>query len=160
MGNLIEILYSYVNSWFFLGCVSLISLSLKFIFLMFVILRGLKTEKTERSWSLLLLIFIGAMMTDATWIIYSLKNTILPTIDRQFVMFAIRITWAFYILLYHSLGLFIETLTNKEHRVSNFQKILLSFSTAYACIFLYLAFFRFNSIALENENMNYILLNL
>ncbi len=134
-----------------MSCVSVISLSLKFIFLMFVILRGLKTKKTELSWVYLLLIFMGAMMTDITWIVHSLQNSFLPTIDRRFLIFLMRISWAFYILLYHSLGLFIETLTKAENKISRIQKVLLTISTSFVCYFFYLVIFQFNIISPEER---------
>lgn len=151
MGNLIEIVYSYVNSWLFMSCVSVISLGLKGIFLIFVIIRGLKNDKSERSWIYLLLIFTGAMMTDITWIVHTLQNTVLPNIDRRFLIFLMRLSWAFYILLYHSLGLFIETLTQAEYKVPRLQKGLLVISTSFVSYFFYLVIFQFNMIAPEER---------
>lgn len=151
MGNLIEILYSYANTWLFMSCVSVISLCLKGIFLTFVIIRGLKNEKSERSWSYLLLIFTGAMMTDITWIVHTLQNTYLPNIDRHFLILLMRLSWAFYILLYHSLGLFIENLTKAEYKLPRLQKVLLTISASFVSYFFYLAIFRFNIINPEER---------
>lgn len=153
MQNFIQTLYSYVNSYIFISSVSVISLCLKSLFLTFVVIRGLKTQKTERSWIFLLLILTGAMMSDIAWIIHSLKNTVVPDLDYRYLIFLVRISWAFYILLYHSLGLFVETLTQQEYKISKFQKVLLFISTTLVGCLLYLAIFNFNSVsALDRES--------
>jgi transcriptional regulator with PAS, ATPase and Fis domain len=111
-----------------------------------------RTEKQtqfKKAWILLILILLGSILEDFSWIIklshqYILPyQSIIPNIDYRFVVLSLRIAWAFAIVQYQSLSLLIENLIpTKSKTLSIINQIFIVISSIYCSVFLYLIVFK------------------
>lgn len=142
----LEIFAKIISSLPFILTVECISFTLKACLLVFVILHGLRSPKVQRSWFYLIFVLIGAMFDSTSWIALSLNKVLWPTLKAKYVIFVIRIAWAWTVIQYQSLSLFIESLIEKHHTIRWYQKIFIGISSLLSLSLLYVAFFEFNNV--------------
>ena len=71
----------------------------------------------------MVLVLIGSMAGELAWVIKLFRLFFAPIIPYGLIIFFVRIAWAFLILQYQALGLFLESLTEKKHSIKLVQKI-------------------------------------
>src|SRR3989338_722742 len=107
----------------FLLLVETIALLIKsFIIAKLFLHRTEKHTPFQRAWLLLILILIGSILEDLTWVVKLLQMSNLLNIDYRFFVFMIRLAWIFDIIQYQSLALLIENLVpahNKKLSLAN-----------------------------------------
>lgn len=133
--------FEFFNISKVLLCIESIALLIKFYILFFVGLKALRLSKVTSSFLFLLLSLLGSVVTDITWVIKLIREIYFPTIDYRILLFFIRFAWAFSLVQYQSLSLFIESLSEKKFKMSIFQKILFSLNSICICYFLYTMIF-------------------
>ncbi|MDR3550269.1 MAG: sigma 54-interacting transcriptional regulator [Candidatus Babeliales bacterium] len=141
MIDLFEIIIFTISSSLFLLIAIVLSFSVKTYFLRILIPQGLKAKKIRKPWLFLLGILVGSMFGDAAWMVKLVRELWIPSINYNFVTFMIRVAWAFLIIQYQALSLFIESLTEKKFTIRTSQKLLLCIGSCISLFFFYLAFF-------------------
>lgn len=140
-------LYYTIGSQPVLFIIESLSFILKFGFLVVAIGNGMRSPKAQRPWFFLLLVLIGSMFSNFAWVASLFRKIFIPDSDYRFVIFLVRIGWAFAIVLYQSLALFVESLTEQEYKINKwYQKIIITISSFLCAAFVYLAFFKFNVV--------------
>ncbi len=134
-------LYTFIESPYFLLAVIFISFSVKAYYFSILIPQGLRSPTIHKPWIFLLGVLAGSIVCDSAWIIKIVREIFFPYTPYTFVIFFIRLAWAFLILQYQSLGLFIESLSEKNFSLKTIHKILLFPSSLFCLYFLYMAFF-------------------
>lgn len=142
--NIFNTINSIISSYLFLFVAETLSLFLKGYFLFFVLRHGLRSPKIQRPWVFLIVILISAMFADFAWIVSLGHKLFFPTMDYRPVLFVIRVAWFFAIALYQFLALFIESLIEKNNKISWYQKIYLCISSALCAFFFYISIFKYN----------------
>lgn len=141
MINFFELLYHTIASAQFLLAAVIISFSVKTYFLSILIPQGLRSIKIQLPWLYLLGILAGSMFGDIAWVIKLVREIWMPETGYSVITFFIRIAWAFLILQYQSLSLFIESLAEKNFKLNWWHKMLLFVGSSIAIYFFYLSFF-------------------
>ncbi|MGB8467613.1 MAG: sigma 54-interacting transcriptional regulator [Candidatus Babeliales bacterium] len=134
-----------LSSFPFLLTVEIIALTLKCILLAALTIHGLRASKLQRPWFFLLLVLLGAMMSDAGWIA-SLTHKIFIGVDYKPVLLVLRLAWAWCVIEYQALSLFIESLIEKKHTVRWYQYIFIIISVGLSLFHIYAAIFHYNDI--------------
>lgn len=144
-------LESLFSSQFFLLAIELCSFFLKIAFLVLIIIQAIKTKKIQKTWFYVVLIIIGALFSDASWIIYALRKIgILADTLHQSLMIIIRLAWCWSIIEFQSLSLFLESLVEKNNNVSNRQKIFSIISLTVSIFHIYFAVFEHTNLQRNN----------
>lgn len=128
MLELINSVYSILQSPQFLITTILVSFTTKVYFLTYLVPLGFLLPKIQKSWIFAIGILIGSMFGDIAWFVKLIHEIFFPTAPYAPVTFCIRIAWAFLILQYQSLSLFIESLTEKNYTLNRFNKLSLMIS--------------------------------
>ena len=136
-----EIFYNTFASAYFLLAAIIISFSVKSYFLSILIPQGLRSPKIEKPWFFLLGILAGSMFGDVAWMVKLLREIWFHSWNYVVVTFFIRIAWAFLIIQYQSLALFIESLTEKNFKLGLVHKLLLLISGSFTLYFFWTALF-------------------
>lgn len=141
MMTMLALLYTAIASSEFLLFVTSFSCVVKLYFLGILIPRGLRSSRILTPWILLLCVLIGSLIGDVSWF-FKLAREIwhVPT-DYTTVTFVIRIGWAFMIMQFQALALFIESLPESTFTLKRRHFVSLAISGSLVCFFLYLAFF-------------------
>lgn len=125
---------------FVLACTS-IAFSLKAYLLVTLIARSQFITTAKRSWFLLLMVLIGSMVVDSAWMLKLVQCIFFPAGDYfQMRIFWLRISWAFAVIQYQSLALFVENLVSENNKLNLRQKIFLGISACFFIFFIGLAF--------------------
>ncbi|HZW60970.1 MAG TPA: sigma 54-interacting transcriptional regulator [Candidatus Babeliales bacterium] len=101
---------------------------------------GLRSSTTHKPWLFLLGVLIGSMFGDFAWIIKLLHEVNIVSYSYSVFVFFARISWAFLIIQYQSLALFIESLTHKNFILGPIHKALCLISIIFASFFFFEAF--------------------
>lgn len=143
----------------FLISVETLSLLIKsYIIVKLLLNRTEKNTQFQRAWFLLILILVGSIIEDTTWLIKLLQLSIFPNLDYRIILFTIRIAWMFTIIQYQSLALLVESLIpTKTKRLSFVNKLFMFFSVTYCLIFIWLLVFK--TINLERPIIEFKILN-
>lgn len=142
--NFLSYLESILGNYPLLFGVTCISFLLKVSILTALARKTITLSSVKRPWFFLLLVLISASITDSAWIIKLIELFIIPSIDYRIVLFWIRIAWAFFVIQYQSMGLFIESLVTKRYSLSLHQKIFCFISCIFVIYFIGTAIFNFN----------------
>jgi transcriptional regulator with PAS, ATPase and Fis domain len=145
MFNLLFSLFTFINSYSVLLATVSVALVFKACLLIITLLHGLRAQKLQRPWFFLLPVLTGAMFSDAAWIFFNSHRLFWTESDSSLVLFFIRLAWAMTIVQYQSLGLFIESLINKNYKIHFYQKGLMLISSFLVFSFLFIAIFNFNN---------------
>ncbi len=125
-----------------------VALLIKGYLLGFLLHKGLRSISIPSPWFLLLGVIIGSMAGDACWILKIIRPILFPKANYGALVFFIRIAWAFLIIQFQSLALFIESLTQRKLKLGLLQKQFLFFSSCFFFYFLYISIFE-NSLTNE-----------
>ncbi|MFA6065851.1 MAG: sigma 54-interacting transcriptional regulator [Candidatus Babeliaceae bacterium] len=105
---------------------------------------GRKTTSHKKLLYYLILVLIGECLCDIAWILHITKYYYVPLIPFELDICIIRISWAFCIIEYFALSLFIKTITKCERQLNFIDRILLIINIIGAGYYLYLALFNYN----------------
>lgn len=100
---------------------------------------GFQNLTIKRPWLFLLGTLLGTAMGDFGWIIKLLRETGILHISYPTLVFFMRISWAFLILQYQSLSLFLESLIVKRFIFNPRHKLLCTISAALSVYFIFIA---------------------
>jgi len=140
-------MFTFLNSPQFLFLTILVFLLLKLILLVRLVPQALRSPAIQRSFLFLIFVVAGSMIGEIAWEIKLSRLLFTPLIPYTFVLFSVRIAWAFLIPQYQALGLFLDSLTEKKYSLKFYQKILLPITSLISIAFMYLAFFDTDGIA-------------
>lgn len=121
--------------------VEIVAFSTKSFLLIFLGLKGFRSSKISKPLLLLFGALIGSIFADLTWIVKLIREIFLPSLDYRILLFLIRLAWAFSLIQYQSLSIFIESLSEKNHRMKIGQKMLLVFNGVCITYFIYIMIF-------------------
>lgn len=119
----------------------LLSFGVKTYLLHLLIPQGLRTTPLNLPWLFLLGALIGSMFGDLAWIVKLTRQLAFPEMPYEVYIFFVRLSWAFLIVQYQSLSLFIESLAAKKFKFSFYHTLFSTISCLLSCYFLFLAFF-------------------
>jgi len=134
-------IHGLIGSPVFILAAILISFTVKTYLLRLLIPQGLRTAPLNKPWLFLLGALIGSMFGDLAWIVKLIRQLAFNDIPYTTYIFFVRLSWAFLILQYQSLALFIESLSAKKFTFSTYHKIVSTMSCLLSFYFLTLAFF-------------------
>lgn len=98
----------------------------------------------QLSYFLFLLILIGTMISDVSWIFLLFRRLFFPMLSYNTGNFLLRIAWAFASVYHQALALFIVSLINSKYIYSWLQKIFIFISSLFVIFFVGLALFNYN----------------
>lgn len=81
------------------------------------------SHSNRKPWYLLLMILGCATIIDFSWIIELIRALFIPQMPYQVKLFIIRFAWAFMAILYQSISIFIEDLTEQKNEFNRRQKL-------------------------------------
>lgn len=134
----------FFQSSFLLFVVELIAFFVKFYILFFLGMQAIRTSKITKPLLLLCGVLIGGMFADFTWVIKLFREIFFQKMDYRIVILFIRLSWAFSLVQFQSLSVFIESLVEKQYKLKSYQKLLLFINSVIVLYFLYLGIFKFN----------------
>lgn len=120
------------------------SLFIKLYIFVSLLVYSLKTKKSHWLVKLLLLVLIGATLSNVTWILRIIKNNFIFSIDARLYIFTMRLAWAFAVVQYQSFSLFVENTAEPKPRIKISHIPFLLVSGCLIIAFLYFAVFNFN----------------
>lgn len=150
MINFIEYISWFLHNPYVLFTVEIFSYLIKICLAGFLCVKAFKSVKIPSPLSFLLCILICSSVVDLVWIIKLFRKLIFPALDYRIALLFIRLGWAFNLILFQAIGLFIESLAEKKYKIKFHQKILLTLNSVFVAVFLYFAFFQFSVI--ENRS--------
>lgn len=95
-------------------------------------------------WLFLILVLIGSMISDVTWIFCLVRKLWIPTINYRIYLIFVRIAWAFNALQNQSIALFLEKLVDQSPSINLRQKICIFVSFIFFCFSMILVITHFN----------------
>ncbi len=101
-----------------------------------LVYRGTKNSDNFQKLFFLGLALIGSFFTDFTWVQSYVRILFFPSLSICINNFIIRIAWALCFMQYQSLGIFIESLAEKNYSLPWYQKLLLFFNGSYIGYFI------------------------
>lgn len=131
------------SNWFMLSIIST-AFIFKTIILGQLIIQGLKNPTRQRAWLYLICAVLGALIDDTAWIIKLMRLLFWPELDYRFLVCLLRIAWAFCMIQYQSIALFIENLLEQKSHLHRHQKIFIGISSCFVFFFVGIACIYFN----------------
>jgi len=116
----------FLNSPIFLFLVEATGVIVKSFIFFCTLKQFLVTKNKQYILFLLSIIIFGSIITDASWILYILKNHLNIHIPFNLTIFTIRLAWIFCIIQYQGLSVLIESLSKKAKDLYFHQKLFLS----------------------------------
>src|SRR5580704_1645650 len=98
MVDFISFINSTLGNLNFLLVAETISLFIKIYISMSLVIHGLKSGKFNKQLQLLLVILIGAMLSNVSWIFKVIRTNFIPELDVRFYIFLIRLAWVFSVI--------------------------------------------------------------
>ena len=142
--SLINIINATLGSFIFIFCAEISSLLMKSYIFLSLLVNSLKTKRAPWLVKILLLVIVGAMLSNVAWVLRILKNNFFPNMDVRFYIFIIRLAWAFTVIQYQSFGLFLENIAEPKPKIKSSHIPFLMVSGCLVLVFLYFAIFNFN----------------
>ncbi len=134
---------------------------LKIIILVTLFKKGFGKQKTSPQLIFLSLILISSILMNSAWIFKLTRTLWFPSFDFRLYLFWLRIAWAFFIVQYQALALFIESLVEKKYTFKLHQKIFFLISSALFSFFVGLAIFDFNCFgSMDRMPIEFSMMNL
>ncbi|MDR3646139.1 MAG: sigma 54-interacting transcriptional regulator [Candidatus Babeliales bacterium] len=142
INSILDILNIIFSNYYFLFSIVLLAFTIKWYLLYTLIKSGL-SQKIQRPWPwiCLILVLVGSIIEDVYWIVKILQIISDTFLEPQIKMFFAHFSWAFFIIQYQSLSLFIESLTEKNFKLLLRQKLFLLISLIFSGSFFYFAFY-------------------
>jgi transcriptional regulator with PAS, ATPase and Fis domain len=135
-------LYLILQTPGFILTTIVISLLVKIYLLHLLVRHVIGNVSLNKTWLFLFGTLIGSIYGDLTWILKLTRQ--LGIFDMPYTAYIsfVRVSWAFLILQYQSLGLFIESLATKQFRLNLRHITLSTISCFLSCYFLLIALFQ------------------
>src|SRR5579872_1267982 len=108
--NIFGTLNTLLESEPFLLSVFICALTLKLFILSHLVIKRSYISSARLSYLFLIGILVSSIVQDGDWIFTLTKKLFFDDIDLRFFMFWRRMSWAFTVLLYQFLALFLESL--------------------------------------------------
>ncbi len=140
----IHLINASLGSFVFIFCAEIASLLMKSYIFLSLLVNSLKTKRAPWLVKILLLVIVGAMLSNVAWVLRILKNNFFPNIDIRLYIFIVRMAWAFAVIQYQSFGLFLENIVEPKPKIKPSHIPFLITSTFLVLVFLYFAIFNFN----------------
>lgn len=134
-------IFGFFNTPLFLFSTIIVSIGLKSFILGILIPQTFRSPNTQRSCLLLIMVLAGSMLGELSWGIKLIRFLFLPSIPYPVTVFCIRVAWAFLIIKYQTLALFVKSLVEKKLQLSITSKLLLTTSIAICSYYLAIALF-------------------
>lgn len=131
----LEYIEAFFGSFQFILMATSVSFLLKAYIFFVVIQRTVNLKKFDRPFIFLISILISNMFTDFAWIIKLIQLIFIPSLGYKVVLFFIRIAWMFFIIQYQTLALFLESLVDKDYKLS-IRHLILFTATLLLCVSL------------------------
>ena len=140
MFNVLSSIESILGSYPFLLFITASAFILKACLLIILVKRSSQIKSVHNTWLLLMSILISSMVVDSAWILKLSRELFFQTLDYRIAIFWLRLSWAFDMVQYQALALFIEKLIQQDFKLNIRHKILLTISSIFCLFFLTLAF--------------------
>lgn len=141
MTYFLHILYQIAEHNYFVFATILFAFCMKTYFLFSLFKKLPEQTKTPKPWLFLIGILTGALFSDIAWLAKLTRTLLLPGIPYALITFLIRIAYFSVIIQYQSLALFMQSLTEKNFKISPTNGITLITSGILSSYFLYIAIF-------------------
>lgn len=151
MFNVLSSLESILGSYPFLLFITISAFILKACLLVILIRRSTQLRSAHFALMLLMFVLTGSMISDSAWIFKLIRALLIPSLDYRIAIFWVRIAWAFTMIQYQSLALFIETLIHQNFTLRFRHKLFLTVSAIFCIFFLSLALIHINCHANEER---------
>jgi transcriptional regulator with PAS, ATPase and Fis domain len=131
-------LYLILRTPEFILTAILISFAVKIYLLNLLMRRVIRTISINKTWLFLLGTLVGSMFGDFTWILKLTRQMGMYDMPYTLYISFVRISWAFLILQYQSLALFLESLATKNFTFNLRHTVFATVSCFLSCYFLLL----------------------
>ena len=138
--NLLNTIFLFVKTPEILLGIQTVILCIKACLLGFFIHSIVTTKHPHLSWFYLLLAIVGSAIDDIAWIAY-LLSTQFSIFDYSISVHITRIAWAFSVILYQSLALFIESFQPKTRMLQSLRYFFIPINASFFICFMYFLFF-------------------
>ena len=138
---MITTVHFFLNTPTFLLIMIFISLLLKTILLSMLASSLFRSRIIIQPCLFLMTVLIASMVGEIAWSVRLCRNLFFPEIPFSITVFFVRIAWAFLLVQYQSLSLFIRSLTQQRYILSKIQKSLVITSAGFFAYYLFTAFF-------------------
>ncbi len=99
------------------------------------------SHTSKKPWYLLLLVLFSAAIIDIAWITELIHALIMPNMLYPVRLFIIRLAWGFTAVLYQTLSIFIENLTEQKEVFNTRQKLSIFITGCFFILAIILAFY-------------------
>jgi len=131
------------NQYLLLG-ITTCSFLLKIVIFFHLLVQNKISHSNKKQWYLLLLVLGCAAFIDFSWIAKFFQELIITQMPYQARLFIIRWAWGFMAVLYQSLALFIEDLTEQKNQFNLRQKISIAITASLLIFSVLLSFYDIN----------------
>ena len=139
--NLFTTLYFLLNSPYFLLGIYLATITLKSSILINLIIKRIHSISSKLPYFFLIGVLVSTLVQDIDWAFTLIKKIFLNDENSVFFMTWRRVSWAFTVMQYQFISLFIESLVSKNYKIGLRQKLFLTVSSI-----LFLSFIAIGSI--------------
>lgn len=142
INSILNILNTLFSNYYFLLSIVLLAFTIKW-YLLFTLIKSGISQKIQRPWPwvCLILVLVGSITEDIYWILKILQIIFDSKLEYSIHMFFAHFSWAFFIIQYQSLSLFIESLTEKNFKLLLRQKLFLFISLLFSGSFFYFSIY-------------------
>ena len=109
----------------------------------------LRYSSAYKAWLLFMSILLCSLFYSFMWVIKLVSMTYMLSLNYQLVLFVIRLSWAFCIFQNLSTIFFLKNLTERQYKLTVYDKIIIIFSSIIIIYFLALAFFDFSILTVQ-----------
>lgn len=153
------LIYKCINPSSFLFLTIFTSFLIKIYFLTILTSHGLRSKAIYYPLLFLIGTLFGSLFGDIAWILKLSQKFIIfhygqPLFSLATITFFMRIAWAFWIIQYQSLSLFIQSLAQKKFTIHITQKILVTIHSIFAFYFFYLSFFGTSTLTKTEHSLS------
>ena len=136
-----DIVAIFSSNQFCLGAETLaciVGIAIGFILIKTYIRHNELAQKHRHTFFFLILVIIGMVMGNISWIIKICHDLSMISIDYKYIQFVIIATWVINFIEYQALGLFIENLIEKKFTFRWHQKLFLAINVILIPIFIHI----------------------
>jgi len=151
LSNFLTSVQNLLGSTKFILFIAFASFVIKFYLITKLLSNTCSNKRSHTSLTLLITFIAGSMVADLGWVIKFAREIYFPFIDLRIQLFCIRMIWAFNVVQYHSLALFIESLIKGKKLFGLRQKLYTCVTIFFSVAFTFVAFSKFNVTTLPNK---------
>lgn len=144
MQNFLLFIDSVLGNFYLLLIVTTIFLVFKAYIFVKLITQKINKQHLYHPWLFLILVLIGSIVSDITWVFCLIRKLWIPTIDYRFYLVFVRIAWAFNALQAQSMVLFLEKLVDQSPSINLRQKTFSFVSLIFFSLPIIIIFAHFN----------------